>query len=73
MRIDAIFRRTELQRDLGLSDNKHFRKVYLNPSLQSGLIEPTIPEKPRSRFQKYRLTEKGRMLLASVSGKYIGS
>ena len=24
----------------------------------------TIPEKPRSRLQKYRLTEKGRQMLA---------
>jgi predicted HTH transcriptional regulator len=27
-------------------------------------IEPTIPEKPTSRLQKYRLTDKGRALLA---------
>ncbi len=27
------------------------------------LIEYTVPEKPKSRLQKYRLTEKGRALL----------
>ncbi|EAT59659.1 Fic family protein [Chlorobium ferrooxidans] len=29
-------------------------------------IEPTIPEKPTSRLQKYRLTEKGRRLLEEL-------
>ena len=29
------------------------------------LIEYTLPEKPNSRLQKYRLTEKGRALISS--------
>ncbi len=56
--------REALQSALGLSDRKSFRERYLKPVLVDGLIEMTIPEKPNSRLQKYRLTEKGRQWLA---------
>jgi len=51
--------RQELQNKLSLSDRENFRKNYLQPALDDGLIELTIPEKPNSSKQKYRLTEKG--------------
>ncbi|MHB8894703.1 MAG: Fic family protein [Candidatus Geothermincolia bacterium] len=38
-------------------------KVVLNRLLTDSLIESTIPDKPNSRLQKYRLTEKGRQVL----------
>ncbi|WP_419609862.1 Fic family protein, partial [Thiolapillus sp.] len=47
--------RSELMAALGLSDRKSFRERYLQPALQAGLIEMTIPDKPNSRLQKYRL------------------
>lgn len=42
--------RSELQRLLGLSDRKNFRNNYLL----------TIPDKPKSSKQKYRLTKRGK-------------
>jgi ATP-dependent DNA helicase RecG len=51
--------RQELQDKLNLSNREHFRKNYLQPALDENLIELTIPEKPNSSKQKYRLTEKG--------------
>jgi hypothetical protein len=56
--------REALQSVLGLSDRKSFRERYLKPALADGLIEMTIPDKPNSRLQKYRLTDKGRQWLA---------
>ena len=34
---------------------------YIKPAINLNLIEQTIPEKPKSPNQKYRLTEKGRL------------
>jgi len=51
--------RKELQNRLRLSNRDNFRKNYLKAALEEGLIEMTIPDKPNSSLQKYRLTEKG--------------
>ena len=56
--------RQQLKAALGLKDDEHFRKAYLLPALKAGLIEMTIPDKPRSSRQKYRLTGKGQDRLA---------
>ncbi len=54
--------RTEIQEKLGLTDTKNFKNNYLHPALDIGLIEMTLPYKPRSSKQKYRLTAKGKEL-----------
>jgi hypothetical protein len=46
--------RQPLRDALGLKDDKHFREAYLQPALDAGLIEMTIPEKPQSSKQRYR-------------------
>lgn len=58
--------RPELQEILGLADREHFRKRYLLPALDAGLIERTIPDKPKSKNQKYLLTKKGETLLKEM-------
>ena len=50
---------------MGLRHRDSFQQNYLQPALQAGLIEMTIPHKPRSSKQQYRLTERGRLLLAA--------
>jgi hypothetical protein len=55
--------RDHLQAAAGMSDREHFRKAYLEPLLRAGWIERTIPDKPTSPHQRYRLTPQGRVWL----------
>jgi ATP-dependent DNA helicase RecG len=57
--------RTALQAASGLRNREHFVNEHLKPLLAAGLIEPTIPDKPRSSKQRYRLTATGSQLLKS--------
>jgi Fic family protein len=43
----------ELMDSVGIKSRASFKKNYLDPLLQSGMIEMTIPEKPMSRNQRY--------------------
>ena len=60
MVMEGVLTREEIQSKLQLANRDYFRKEYLKPALDSGLIEMTIPRKPTSRNQKYRLTTKGK-------------
>ena len=51
--------RSELQELLSIKNRDYFRTDYLNPAISNGYVELTIPDKPNSRNQKYRLTVKG--------------
>ncbi|MEI8078191.1 MAG: RNA-binding domain-containing protein [bacterium] len=51
---------------VGRSNRTKFRDHVLKPLLESGIIEMTIPGKPTSSKQKYRLTAKGQAVLKTV-------
>lgn len=48
----------QIMEHLRLKHWKTFQENYLKPLIQGGLLERTIPDKPTSRLQKYRLTPK---------------
>jgi ATP-dependent DNA helicase RecG len=61
--------REELQRILGLKDRRHFQKTYIEALLAAGWLEMTIPDRPRSRLQRYRITAAGQGTLNTTSGE----
>ena len=50
---------SEMLAYMGLSDRTKFRRKYIYPLLEFDILEQTMPDKPNSRNQKYRLTAKG--------------
>ena len=66
---DGSLSRQELMEQVGLRDRKSFYGLYILPSLDIGFIEYTIPNKPNSRLQKYRITAKGRKELQKGAAK----
>ncbi len=62
--VQGEMKRMELQEALGLKHEDHFREAYLKPSLNGGFIVMTIPDKPKSKLQKYCLTPKGVKILS---------
>jgi Fic family protein len=54
---------SEIIKAVGLTHLPTFRKNYLNPAIDSGWIELTQPNSPRSPTQRYRLTGKGKRWL----------
>ena len=53
----------ELQRLCGRTDRTKFRNQVVRPLLEDGLLEMTIPDRPRSSHQRYRTTGTGARLL----------
>ena len=56
----------EIMAEAGRRDRTKFRHQVMQPLLEAGWLEMTIPDKPTSRHQKYRLTAAGRQLLAEL-------
>ena len=51
---DEMLSAKEIMERLGLKHRQSFRALYLNPALDQGLIDMTLPGKPTSSQQKYR-------------------
>ena len=62
--LDGAMSRAAIMAALGLRDEKHFRTQYQQAAVALGLVEMTIPDKPNSRLQRYRLTDAGKTLRA---------
>jgi ATP-dependent DNA helicase RecG len=57
--IEGSMSSRELREKLGLKDDEYFRTTYLRPALEEHYIEMTVPDKPTSSRQKYRMTDFG--------------
>ena len=55
--------RGDLMERVGLKDRMNFSHHYLIPALESKLVEMTLPDKPRSSKQRYRLSKLGQQWL----------
>lgn len=55
-----------LMRLAGHTNRTRFKNAVLQPLIEADFIGMTIPDKPRSSKQKYRLTDKGKALLAAT-------
>jgi Fic family protein len=55
----------EILKQLKLKDRRRMRENYIKPAMELGLIEYTIPNKPTSRNQQYRLTLQGENIINS--------
>ncbi len=53
----------------GRTNRSKFRDGVLNPLIDTGLIEMTIPDKPRSWKQRYRITRAGLALLENAEAE----
>ena len=54
---------TDIKDKLMLKDRVNVSLNYIRPALEHGFIELLYPENPKHRYQKYRITQKGKSLL----------
>lgn len=60
--------RSELLAAIGLADAYGNYRRHLLPLIEQGYLARTIPDRPNSRLQRYRLTDAGRAHLNNLSG-----
>jgi len=57
--------RKEIFDEIGMKNDFRAFKRNVEPLISDGFIEMTVPDKPSSKLQKYRLTDTGKGLVAS--------
>ena len=67
LKANDLMGNSEIRAAFVLKDRRRLRETYLAPALRDHLIEYTLPDRPNSRLQKYRLTPQGRALLAQLT------
>lgn len=60
---DNWYSSKELREKMGFKSKSSFIKNYLNPAQKAGFIKLEITESPQTPYQRYGLTEKGRLIL----------
>lgn len=53
MEYDIPYTANTIMENLGLKSKETLRKNYLNPAIELGLIKMTLPDKPKSKNQRY--------------------
>ena len=51
---------SEIQSLIGVKHRETFQDNYLKPLMSKGWLAMTIPDKPKSRLQRYQTTEEGK-------------
>ena len=64
--------RLELSRKLGQKKISGQLNKVIRLLMRERSIEYTLPDKPQSRFQKYRLTDKGRAAASALGAGNVG-
>ena len=54
----------ELASELDISSQLWLSRAYLSPMMEQGYIVQTLPKKPKSPLQCYKLLRKGKYVLA---------
>lgn len=66
--LDKELSRLEIMNKLKLTNRAYFISDFIQPAINEGIIEMTLPDNPQSKQQKYRLKVKGKALKEELGG-----